>query len=44
MGDAAFDVMLDSVKYQYVFELFMKQIVSDKITVTLDLSSLDSML
>ena len=44
MADTAFDVMLDPIKYQYVFELFMKQIVSDKITVTLDLSDLDSML
>lgn len=44
MADAAFDVVSDPTKYQFAFQQFTKQILEDKVTVTLDLSGLDRML
>lgn len=41
MADSAFDVILDPVKYQFALEQFTRQIVEDKVMVTLDLSGLD---
>lgn len=44
MADAAFDVVVDPTKYEFAFQQFTRQIVEDKVTVTLDLSGLDQLL